>query len=182
MDRAGPTVAFVWGLLEATLFFIVPDVWLTWIVADRTLGAGLRACLWALLGALVGGCVLYAWGSLDPEGVVRLLDWVPAVSESMLDDARRSLEADGARAMLAGPLGGVPFKVFAAQASAAGVEFATFLAVAPLARLPRFVIATLVAWVVLRRVMADATVRTRRLVLAATWCAFYVFYFSVMSD
>ncbi len=182
MDRAGPTVAFVWGLAEATFFFVVPDVWLTWIVADRTVGAGLRACLWALLGALAGGCALYAWGSLDPEGVVRLLDWVPAVSEPMLDEARRSLEAGGARAMLAGPLGGVPFKIFAAQANAAGVGFGAFLAIAPIARLPRFVIATLVAWLVLRRVMASATVRTRRLVLTATWCGFYVVYFSVMPN
>ena len=47
-------LAAIWGAAEATLFFIVPDVFLSWLaLSDRR--QALIACLYALLGALVGG-------------------------------------------------------------------------------------------------------------------------------
>ncbi|GEM_PF-3959884 len=47
-------VALAWGFAEATLFFIVPDVWLT-LVARERLRTGLIASLYSLAGALAGG-------------------------------------------------------------------------------------------------------------------------------
>jgi hypothetical protein len=50
-------IAALWGLAEATLFFIVPDVWLTLITVWSPRKA-LIACLFALLGALAGGALM----------------------------------------------------------------------------------------------------------------------------
>ena len=47
-------IASLWGFAEATVFFIVPDVLLSWL-ALRSPKSGLIACLFALLGALIGG-------------------------------------------------------------------------------------------------------------------------------
>jgi len=44
-------VAALWGLAEATLFFIVPDVFLS-LVALRDRRAALVACGWAIPGHL----------------------------------------------------------------------------------------------------------------------------------
>ena len=57
--------AFAWGFAEATLFFVVPDVWLTLIAVRRGLRPALVACGWALAGALAGGLAMYAWGAFD---------------------------------------------------------------------------------------------------------------------
>ena len=45
--------AAVWGFAEATLFFIVPDVLLSWIALHAPRKA-LVACLWAVVGAPSG--------------------------------------------------------------------------------------------------------------------------------
>jgi len=47
--------AFLWGLAEATCFFIVPDVLLSFI-ALRRLRTALLCCGLALAGALLAGC------------------------------------------------------------------------------------------------------------------------------
>jgi hypothetical protein len=46
--------AAVWGLAEATLFFVVPDVLLTWLAAFRPRVA-CKAVVACLAGALAGG-------------------------------------------------------------------------------------------------------------------------------
>jgi hypothetical protein len=62
-------VAGLWGLAEATLFFIVPDVWLS-LAGRQQLKSGLQACLWALAGPLAGGALVYVWGVYDrPEAL-----------------------------------------------------------------------------------------------------------------
>src|SRR3546814_12347528 len=56
--RAAHAVSLLWGFAEATVFFVVPDVW----ISRRALSswrAALRGCGFALAGALVGGVLLY---------------------------------------------------------------------------------------------------------------------------
>ena len=59
-------IALIWGFAEATLFFIVPDVWLTLAGRDK-LHRGLIVCLYSLAGALTGGTLMYLWGSQDHQ-------------------------------------------------------------------------------------------------------------------
>src|SRR3546814_4475619 len=52
--RAAHAISLLWGFAEATVFFVVPDVW----ISRRALSswrAALRSCGFALAGALVGG-------------------------------------------------------------------------------------------------------------------------------
>ena len=58
-------VAFLWGWSEATLFFIVPDILLT-LLALRSLRTALVACVWASVGAIVGGAMTYDYANLHP--------------------------------------------------------------------------------------------------------------------
>jgi membrane protein YqaA with SNARE-associated domain len=60
---ASSLIAFIWAFCEATFFFIVPDVWLTWLVISKSDYKELsRAVFCATLGAIVGGIVVYQAG------------------------------------------------------------------------------------------------------------------------
>ena len=173
--------AAAWGLAEATLFFIVPDVLLTWLAAFRPRIAwpALAACL---AGALAGGVVMYL-AAVDSPGRMRvLLDAVPAVSGGLVEETGAALEADYGRQMLRAGFSGVPYKILAVQSGAQERGLATFLGWSVPARLSRWVLIVLlargVAGVVRTRV-ANAD-RVLWALWAAGWGIVYVVYFAVM--
>jgi len=172
--------ALLWGLAEATLFFIVPDVLLS-AVALRDRARALRLCLWTLGGALAGGLVMYLWGRSDVEQAGEVLAGVPAISHAMLAGVAEDLERAGALAMFLGPLTGTPYKVYAALAEPAGISLVVFGLVSIPARLIRFV---LVAWITARiagMLPRSWSHRTRLGMLMACWALFYTGYFLAMS-
>jgi membrane protein YqaA with SNARE-associated domain len=172
--------ALLWGFAEATLFFIVPDV-LTSAAALRDARTGLRACVFALIGALAGGALMYDWGARDEAQAVAAVEVVPGIDAAMMARVRDELARHGAPALLVGPLTGTPYKTYAVQAAGAGIGRWEFLAVSVPGRLPRFVLVTLLtAWVV-RRWLWQADFRTRLKVLLSVWALFYAAYFLLMT-
>lgn len=169
-------VAALWGFAEATVFFLVPDVYLT-AVALRDRRAALRACVAALAGALLGGCLMYQWGARDPAAARALLDRVPAVSQEMLARVDGEIAAHGPLALFVGPLRGTPYKTYAVLAGERHAGLATFLAVSVPARLLRFLLLTLLAAWVGAHPLAAWSLRARRLLHTALWGAFYAAYF-----
>ena len=89
--------AALWGFAEATFFFLVPDVILTAIaILDWRLA--LAACLAGVVGALIGGALMFRQGRDRYERVQAFLLRMPGISTAMLqrvDDevARRRLIA-----------------------------------------------------------------------------------------
>jgi len=173
-------VAGLWGFAEATLFFLVPDIWLTAIAVRRGLKPALIACLVALAGALVGGMAMYGWGASDPESARATLNWIPAIDMTSMDQVRAALDEDGASAIMLGPLQGIPYKIYAIEASRAGIGLAIFLAISIPARLLRFLLVTIIAWSISAALTQHAGMRIRTGLLAAAWCAFYATYFTIM--
>src|SRR5437764_358085 len=92
--RAVRWIAALWGLAEATLFFLVPDVYLS-AVGLGNLRAALEGCLWALAGALTGGVAMYFWGAHDAAGAGRALDLIPAIGAGTIVRVRGELLARG---------------------------------------------------------------------------------------
>lgn len=172
-------VAAVWGLAEATAFFLVPDVYLT-AVALRDRRAALRACVAALAGALLGGCVMYTWGARDAAAARALLERVPAISQGMVARVEEEIAAHGALAIFAGPLRGTPYKTYAVLAGERGEGLGRFLALSVPARLLRFLLLTLLAAWVAARPLAGWSLRAKRALHAALWGAFYSAYFLLM--
>lgn len=135
-------LAFIWGIAEATVFFVVPDVLIT-ALALRSRRTALLACVAAVTGALLGGAITYAWGRHDPLGARQVFDHLPAIGPAMMDGVARDLRQMGALSILAGPIVGVPYKLFAAQAAAAGFSLPIFLLISIPARGMRFVLLAL---------------------------------------
>lgn len=172
-------VAALWGLAEATLFFIVPDVWISLVAMRRGWKAGLLAACLACIGALIGGTVMYLWGARDADAARHALDMVPAISTAMIWTTGYELNHSGLTSMILGAFTGVPFKIYAVEAGAVGTGLSAFLGMAVIARLTRFVFGALIAAAaanVLRRFYGE---RTILLLLAAFWIIFYAWYFAV---
>lgn len=167
--------ALLWGFAEATLFFVVPDVLLSWIALHRARAAWI-ACVWALVGALAGGAVMYAWGAADAATAIAVLDHVPKVSREMCDAVREQLRNHGLGAVFLGPLTGTPYKIYAVGAGAGQIGLALFLAVSVPARLIRFALVTGLT-VMVCRLFRRVTLLGRRAVHIVLWTAFYVWYF-----
>jgi hypothetical protein len=172
--------AFLWGVAEASVFFIVPDVVLSWIGVTRGPRAAGIAALWAACGAALGGAAMYLWAVRDPEGALMFVLAIPAISVSMAEAAARAMNADGwFAATLAGPLSRTPYKLYAVLAPGAGAPLALFAAASVLARLPRFVIVGAGAGLIGRWLQPKLGARRVLMLLGAGWVLFYAAFFAL---
>lgn len=172
--------AGLWGLAEATVFFIVPDVLLSWL-ALKDLGKALRACLWALAGALLGGAVIYYLGASNPEPVRAVFAALPGISDATIGDVSLQLQETGLLALFIGRLIGTPYKIYALEAAALGLGPLPFLLVSVPARVIRFVLVASVFALLARYLRRIASLTAIRVMHLAGWAAFYAWYFHVMS-
>ena len=174
--------AAAWGLAEATLFFIVPDVLLTWLAAFRPRVAwpAVAACL---AGALSGGVVMYL-AAADAPGRMR----APARRRAGGEQRPRGGDRSGARgpttaARCCGPGSpAVPYKILAVESGAQERGLVTFLGWSVPARLSRWVLIVLLARGVAGAVRARVSQPDRVLwtLWAAGWGIVYLVYFAVM--
>ncbi len=171
----------LWGFAEATVFFIVPDVLLSWLALESYRRA-LIACVYALAGALAGGTIIWFAGRSDPEPLRALFDTLPAVDYPMIDRVRAELTESGLVALFIGPLRGTPYKIYALEAAQLGFGFMIFLSVSVPARLIRFVIVSLAA-VGLGQVLGRRlSLAQLRIVHVTLWTAFYAWFFYVLRN
>lgn len=136
-------IAFVWGFAEATAFFIVPDVYLGF-VALFNWRRGLWAMIAALIGAMLGGSVMYTLAMNNPSGLNLFLTRVPLIDSTLVNDVADKMRTDGLITLLNGPLRGTPYKIYAAQAGEQSLPFLYFLLMTIPARLERFLPVVLV--------------------------------------
>lgn len=173
-------LAAFWGAAEATLFFIVPDVLLSWVALQDRRHA-LLACLWALGGALLGGALIWTMGYVDPVPARSLFAEIPAISPALINRVHEQILDLGPWAVFVGPLTGTPYKIYALEAASAGCGLLAFLLVSVPARLLRFVIVVLLTHAVATGLRRFISMKTLQALLITVWIAFYAWYFVVMS-
>jgi len=137
-------IGFLWGFAEGTAFFIVPDVYLG-LVALFNWKRGLWAMVAAVIGAMVGGSVMYNLAMKDLSALNLFLTRIPLINAEMVADIANKMQADGLITMVNGPLRGVPYKIYAVQAGAQSLPYAFFLFMTILARLERLLPVTFLA-------------------------------------
>lgn len=145
LSRWGFWIAFVWGVLEATVFFVIPDVFLGFAVLFFPL-LGFIFCFVSIAGALVGGTIMYFLGQNDPQMVLDLLTRIPGISEKMVVYVNADFSTHGLKAMFIAPWQGIPYKIYAVQAGIHEIPFLVFLLASIPARLERFILAILIAF------------------------------------
>jgi len=174
-------VAFLWGLAEATLFFIIPDVYLGFVALFHW-RKGLWTTVAATAGAMVGGAFMYLLGAANGPAVDQLLIRIPLIGAEMVVTVAEQLQSSGLLALIAGPLQGIPYKIYAAQAGQQNLGLIPLLLLTIPERWVRFFLIAL-AGAALGRVFKNAVQRRTRLVICAyalVWVAVYVgYYFEV---
>ena len=173
---------FIWGVAEATLFFFVPDVILSYIGLKRGVAAAARASIIAATGASVGGVIMYLWSTNDPAMAREAVLAVPAISEAMVHHAEQVMAENWFLATFLGPLTSTPFKVFAILAPHAGASLPAFALAAIAARLPRFLIVSISVSLIGRFLSRWLSERQLIWVFIGAWLVFYAVYFALMPN
>ena len=169
-------MAFSWGMLEAVTLFIVPDTWISRqaLISWR---AGVIAAAWSLLGAMLGGIALYLVAARYQAEILAFYDWLPGIGPVLTAKAASQLQENGVVALFLGGYTGTPFKLFAAQANAAGIGMVTFVAVAMISRGSRFLVSAIVARVIgFAAGRAGVSLTALLWFHAIAWSLFYAWY------
>jgi hypothetical protein len=174
-------IGFLWGLAEGTLFFIVPDVFLTLLV-PWSLRAALVAWAGSILGSLLAVLLLFRGMAIDPGGQVGVITALPGISPHLVGSVSGALALHGLPWSPWLVAGGIPLKVYAVAAAGLGVPLATMLPWTLFARVVRIAPVLLLALLAARLAGELPRHHPRRWcggVLLA-WAAFYAFYFQRM--
>ena len=166
--------AVAWGAAEATLFFVVADVLISWAALKRGWRTAVLVAICCAAGAVAGGAVVHRWSGHAPEVAARWIEAVPAVPAGAVARAEVRMRDGWFFTALAGAFQGEPYKVWSAAAPAAGVPVETWAAASVPIRLPRFLLAA-AAFSVLGAVLRGRlSPRVLSGLFAAGWAIFYL--------
>ena len=170
--------AALWGIAEASLFFVVPDVLITFVVMRFGLRQGLLLCVVAAIFAAVTGYGMWAWGAHDPQGARHVILLVPAIGPDLLARAHDEIRAGWPIHLVTGAMTGVPYKLYAVEAGALGISPLLFLPMSFAARLSRFVLTAIAAAIARKAVTRLGEPGWRYGIWALAWLATYGFYWT----
>lgn len=174
----GLWAAFIWGVAEATLFFIVPDVIVGALAILRPRRA-IAAAGAAIAGSLVGGVILYLVATWVGSDLRDVIEAVPGIPPEMVTQAQSDLTSHGGAALVLAPLSGIPYKIYAAEWAIRGWGLPALLAWTIPARALRIVPIALVAAAL--GAMARTWIMKRPGLLLGgyglIWIVVYIFYF-----
>lgn len=164
-------LAFVFGLSHLGYLLVL---------ACRGLRPALKASVAALLGALLGGILMFVCAAQRPDVMQRYLLRVPAIDAELLMQVQQQVETRGLASVLSGPLAGIPYKIYAVVLGAAGGDWLRFLLISIPARYTRFLLSALAARGLMRLLQRWTACRVEfeLTILAALWLEFYCFYFN----
>jgi hypothetical protein len=176
LGRPGLVVAFLWGMAEATFFFIIPDVFLSF-VAVRDWRSTWKHIVAVLAGALLGGALLFHWAQADPKAAHAAVARVPFVTPEMFAKVNSGFDKMGLLAVLSGSVSGIPYKLYAVEAPRVSTQFA-FLLATPAARAVRFTLVWMIFGVGAGWLRKKYALSTRKLayIHAVLWLVSYAFY------
>ena len=170
--------AWLWSFLEATVFFVAADFYLS-IVGQHNLKRGLIAVLYATLGALVGGTLMYYWASTNPQAAVYFQESILSQSQAHSTSITQSIEAHGMWSYAYGNIAGLPYSMYAVLAPVAGVGFLQFFFIGALIRLMRFSLSVTIIHYLSKALPKQINQRMRVLILLLGWSVFYGWYWGL---
>lgn len=171
--------AFIWGFSEATFFFIIPDVLLSYYaLRNDNIKKIFLMNIICIAGAALGGTVVFIMSTLDHSAVIDFMLAVPAIHTYMFDHVQSEMSGNTFLALVTGPLFGVPYKLFAGFAPVYTNIFIFILFSIP-ARFIRFIIVSLLAYFLSHKFFRGLSLKVKTLIWFVVWVIVYVVYFSI---
>lgn len=174
--RAWFAGAALWGFAEATAFFVVPDVLLTAAVLMLGGAAALRFAGAAAIAAVVGGMVMLAWGAADVDGARGFILAIPLIGGDILARVQADIAGAWPANLTIGAITGAPYKIYAVEAGAAGINPFAFAVVSFAARLARFALVIALFALGLRLLRLVGGARFGLAFLIVVWMVVYGVY------
>jgi hypothetical protein len=181
-ERMALHAGFWWGLAEGLLFFIVPDVYLSFatLFSPR---AGAVAWFSSIAGSAAAISIIRLLTTTPGLDYLVLLESIPGITGPLIDRVGASLAAEGLPYTPLLVFSGVPLKVYGALAFSLDLSLGSVLLWTLFARIvriaPTFAGVAAVRLLFRRRIDAHATAWC--LLLGFFWLGFYVYYFVRMS-
>ncbi len=171
--------AFLWGFGEATFFFIIPDVLLSWYaLRTENFRKVFTMNIVCIAGAAIGGAAIFMMSTASHEAVLDFMLSVPAIHSYMLAHVEREMAAGPFHALITGPLFGVPYKLFAALAPHY-TTLSTFILFSVPARFIRFILVSSLAFFLSHRVFPGMPGKVKTSLWLMVWVMVYAVYFSI---
>lgn len=170
--------AALWGIAEASLFFVVPDVLITFVVMRFGLRQGLLLCVFAALFAAFAGYGMWFWGAHDAEAARHAMLLVPAIGPDLLARAHDEIATGWPVNLVTGAMTGVPYKLYAVEAGARGIDPLLFIPMSFIARLSRFLLTAVSAAIGREAVIRLGRPEWRYDIWTLAWIATYGFYWT----
>ena len=170
--------SFLWSGLEASIFFIVPDVLLTFIVLEKNLKTAFKALVYALAGSLLGGLCIYSLATNYPQTMTSVLKIIPGISESLISVVKEDINKHGVLSFLLGATKGIPYKVYAVEWGMLSKSFLDFIIITIFARGLRFLATIFIAQGL--KSLLNKWFKSKKIniiIFLIVWILFYTFYF-----
>ncbi len=172
-------ISLLWGFAEATLFFIVPDVIITF-VALSSVKHSILSSFFAGIGALFGGVIMYKWGRKNPDYAINIISKTPAVSLRMIEGVENQIKNKGYLSLFIGAFTGRPYKIYATLAGKLNLPLFTFLIISFPARILRFLLLGIIVGLISMYASSFLPYRTLVTIHISGWVIFYLFFFYKM--
>lgn len=173
------SAAFIWGFSEATFFFIIPDVLLSYYaLRNNSFKKIFVVNIICIAGAALGGSVIFMMSTFSHTAVIDFMLAVPAIHTYMLEHVENEMSANTFTALITGPLFGVPYKLFAAFAPQYTNLFIFVLFSIP-ARFIRFILVSFLAFVLSHKLLPRLSVKVKIFIWLCVWVLVYAVYFSI---
>ena len=170
--------AAFWGVAEATIFFIVPDVLLTAAVIRFGFQRALILAFVAAGSAALAGLAMWLWSYSDALAARHAMLLVPAIGPDLLARAHDEMASQWALHLFTGAMTGLPYKLYAVEAGALGINPFLFVLVSIPARLPRFLLTMGLAALGRMALSRIQKPNWAYAVWALGWIALYAVYFT----
>lgn len=172
-------IALLWGFAEATIFFIIPDVFLSYIaMTEKNIKKVSKVLILTFIGALAGGIIIYLTAKHNPDIVKNILLAVPSVQPYMLEHVEATMNNHPFTGLISGPIFGVPYKLFAFEAPN-HMSLPIFIIVSIPARLSRFILVSILAYYLSHYLCKILKYKTKLTIWLIVWIFVYTIYFSI---
>jgi hypothetical protein len=172
--------AFLWGLFEGTIFFLVPDV-LTTLMGLFRFRKAMLAMVISVAGSLVSAIVMYLLVvRLGQSTMIHFIGNIPFVSDRMISSVSEQLSNSGAVALVQAPWQGFPYKIYSVIAAGQGLPIWSYLLWTIPSRLERLLPTTILAGIL--GVVFHGSIRKRTIIwwgiYLTIWILIYAFYWT----
>lgn len=173
-------ISFFWGMAEATFFFFVPDIWLSYIALQNPKEAYINI-LYAVCGAIIGGIMMYWAGMFYFDSMLSVMHEIPAISHTLTDHVGSQMTDQSLFFnLVTGMFTGVPYKIYALYAGQMEIFLALFIVSCIVARAARFLVVTSASHGISMVLKRKISPRGVIYIYLGVWIIFYMSYFYVM--